>query len=106
MGIGYERKSRLNEEGVWASEVVRRLGLEENRDKYVSVEFERNNQQIHITLKDQGSGFDWEPYLRIDPERSMDNHGRGIAMARMISFDHIEYRSCGNEVVASLNILK
>jgi hypothetical protein len=44
-------------------------------------------------------GFDWQKYLEISPERAYDPNGRGIAMARMISFDSVEYRGLGNEVV-------
>lgn len=45
-----------------------------------------------MTITDQGEGFAWERYLEMDPSRAFDTHGRGIAMARMISFDSVEYR--------------
>ena len=38
----------------------------------------------------------------MSPERAFDTHGRGIAMARMLSFDEIEYQSSGNQVVARI----
>lgn len=36
----------------------------------------------------------------MSPERAFDNHGRGIAMARLLSFDQLDYNAVGNEVVA------
>ena len=74
LGISYEEKTRLNALGEWESEVERRLKL------------------------DQGAGFEWENYLDLSPDRAFDSHGRGIAMARSISFGQIEYRGKGNEV--------
>ena len=35
-----------------------------------------------------------------DPRRAFDTHGRGILMARHLTFSTLEYRGCGNEVVA------
>ncbi|HLD95062.1 MAG TPA: response regulator, partial [Alphaproteobacteria bacterium] len=54
-----------------------------------------------IRIKDQGNGFDWKKYLELSPERATDPHGRGIAMAKTLSFSRLEYQGCGNEVVAT-----
>ena len=100
LGISYDEKTELIEKGSWISEVERRISLSENSNKRVLVEVKKSNVDIRIRIKDDGSGFDWKQYLTIDAERAMDNHGRGIAMSEMISFDSIEYRGTGNEVVA------
>lgn len=47
-----------------------------------------------------GEGFNWKKYLDIDPSRATDNHGRGIAQARAISFDEITFNTKGNKVTA------
>jgi len=39
-------------------------------------------------------------YLEFSPERAFDTHGRGIALARNLSFTRLEYQGSGNEVIA------
>jgi two-component system cell cycle response regulator len=46
-----------------------------------------------------GPGFDWKKYMVIEPSRAKDNHGRGIAQARAMSFDRLSYNDTGNQVV-------
>ena len=98
LGITYREKSGLIQQDRWAGEVERRLSLPINRDKFVEVFFESTELEIAIRVKDQGTGFRWEPFLEIDPDRAFDSHGRGIAMARILSFHSLEYLGCGNEV--------
>lgn len=104
LGITYEDKSELNKKGTWQTEVERRLGLPDNQSKFVDVHFERDDTQITISITDQGPGFAWEDYLEMDPKRAFDSHGRGITMAKAISFDSIEYQGKGNEVVAAIDL--
>jgi len=100
LGITYEEKSRLNAEGAWIAELHRRRELPEHRGKRVEFEVERTPAEVRFTIRDDGPGFDWQKYLDVDPKRAFDNHGRGIAIARGMSFDRVEYRGKGNEVVA------
>jgi len=104
LGITYEEKSELNALGRWQNEVERRLGLPENADKVVEVKFQCTADEISFLIQDQGEGFDWESYLEITPERVFDNHGRGIAMSRMLSFDCLEYQGNGSQVLATLSL--
>jgi anti-sigma regulatory factor (Ser/Thr protein kinase) len=99
LGMSYLDKSQLNREREWPREVARRLSLAEYADKSATIQFERDREKISFTIRDQGEGFNWPLYMQLDPERAFDSHGR-IAMANMISFDHMEYRGSGNEVVA------
>lgn len=100
LGITYEEKTQLNATGSWDAEVRRRLALPENAGKFVGVQVERDDHEVRFVIRDQGHGFDWKRYIEIDPQRAFDNHGRGIAIARTLSFDAIEYRDLGNEVIA------
>jgi len=102
LSITYEDKSRLYATGGWREEVERRLKLPENASKRAEVSFERDDGALRFTITDQGQGFDWHSYLQIDPKRAFDTHGRGIAMANRVSFNHIEYRGCGNVVVGTV----
>lgn len=100
--IPYEEKSRFEEEDQLDAEIERRLALPEHVTKYVEVTFVRREDWIEITVTDQGVGFDWQSYISLDEQRAFDSHGRGIAMAGMLSFDKIEYRGNGNQVVCTI----
>lgn len=102
LAITYDDKSVLRTEGRWEAEVARRMALPAYRDRRVHVTFERSADAITVCIADQGAGFDWRRYLTFDPERAMDNHGRGIAMAKAFSFDTLDYRGNGNEVVVTV----
>jgi anti-sigma regulatory factor (Ser/Thr protein kinase) len=67
-----------------------------------SVRFERGGNTITVCIRDQGPGFDPAPYLQIDPNRVFDVHGRGIAIANLLSFDSLSYRQNGREAVATI----
>lgn len=98
LGITYEEKSELLSSMTWEEEVFRRQGMPENAQKWAEVCCTRTEDEITLSVKDQGTGFDWKRYLEIDPTRAVHSHGRGIALARRIAFDHLDYKGCGNEV--------
>lgn len=98
LGISFEEKARLHEQNRWEEEVARRLATPELAARRVTVEYWREPGRIRIGIRDEGDGFDWRRYLEVDPARVMAAHGRGIAMANMLSFDTVDYRGAGNEV--------
>ncbi len=102
LGIGYDEKSELNISGEWLKEIERRIESSANKNKWACISFEQDQDKITISIKDQGRGFDWHNYLELDPDRAFDNHGRGIAMAKMLSFDSIEYIGTGNKVKVTI----
>jgi sigma-B regulation protein RsbU (phosphoserine phosphatase) len=104
LGITYAEKSELSGMDRWLAELDRRAALPENAGKFVDVAFERDENAIRITVRDLGNGFDWRPYLEPDPTRVFDTHGRGITIARRLSFDELEYHDPGNEVVATIDL--
>lgn len=101
LGIGYQLKTELNKQNALRDEIAARLASDEHKHKYVEVTFEATDDKITLTVRDQGDGFDWQKYLNIDPDRATDDHGRGIAISRMRSFDDMEYVYPGNEVTCS-----
>jgi len=102
LGISYKDKTKLIETGCWESEIEHLLSIDPYRDRKVSVEFNRTKNQQAFTIIDQGEGFSWKEYMEISPERALNSHGRGIAMAKTISFDSIEYCGKGNEVYVTV----
>ena len=90
LGITYEEKKALKLRDGWEQEVERRSRLPEHRGKRVRVELERMPGLIELKITDQGDGFDWHKYLELDHARAFDPNGRGIAMARMLSFAAVQ----------------
>lgn len=104
LGITYAEKTRFTFEGRMGKEIERRLSLEENEHKWAYLSFDVSEKALKVTIKDQGSGFDWRPYLEISPDRATHPHGRGIATSKLMSFSWIEYLGCGNEVVCAVTL--
>jgi DNA-binding response OmpR family regulator len=102
LGISYEDKGKLVEEDRWRAEVDRRLALPENANKDVVVRMKKADRNLQIEIEDQGSGFDFDRYIRIDQSRLFDNHGRGIAIA-MISLN-VQYLGTGNKLVVTIPV--
>lgn len=96
--IGYAEKGNLLMKGIWEQEVRRRLLLSENRVKRVALYFEKFPNRFEVVVADDGKGFDWKPYLEIEPSRATHSNGRGIAKANLLSFDEIIYQDRGNIV--------
>lgn len=102
LGITYQEKSRLLENGCWVEEVERRLQHPEYGRREVHVHYLREQGKVRFLIEDQGNGFIPDDYLEMHPERAFDSHGRGIAMARMLSFSSVSYQGKGNVVVAEV----
>lgn len=105
LGISYQEKKRLRIANAWDAEVARRQAMPQYAARWASVTVERLPDRIEFTIRDQGAGFDWRPYLDFVAERAADPNGRGIAMARNLCFSDIEFRGNGNTVVARLPLL-
>jgi CheY-like chemotaxis protein len=99
LGITYPEKTKLVLSGNWAEEVARRLRAPENEKKVARLTFRATKDEISVTIKDEGQGFDWNKYVELSPDRATDPHGRGIAASRIMSFHSLEYLGNGNEVV-------
>ena len=89
LGITYEEKSTMESKEEWYAEIARRLALPQNVGKKVVLLYERFDQEIRFTIRDDGDGFEWHRFYDVDPRRVFDAHGRGIIMARTLSFSSV-----------------
>lgn len=101
LGISYAEKSALLASGQWQVEIDRRLNEATYADRYASVMVTIEAHQVTYTVVDQGLGFDPTRYFEFEPGRATHAHGRGIAMARRLSFSSLEYLDNGNRVRAT-----
>lgn len=104
LGISYDEKTKLNLQDQWENLINSRLASPSCKDKTVTVDFERSDDEIVFLITDQGEGFEWKEYMEISPKRAFDSHGRGIALANSISFNRIEYLERGNRVCATVSL--
>lgn len=98
LGIDYDTKSRLLMEGLWHEEVERRLAAPGYAGRQARLDCRLDGTEAVVTIQDEGNGFGWQTYLEMRPDRAFDLHGRGIALARQISFSSLEYLGNGNTV--------
>ena len=104
LGISYDEKGVLLADDKWENEIHRRLTLPQYKDKRARVHFRQGAKAIDVTITDQGAGFDWRPFMQIEPARATQNHGRGIAKANQIFFDAVTFTGNGNVVKATTNL--
>ena len=100
LGITYEEKGKLLDQDQWEHEVARRLALPENEAKQVIIRVKKEQDVLRVEIEDEGNGFDYDRYLRIDESRLFDNHGRGIAIAATTL--NLRFTTPGNKVVVTL----
>lgn len=104
LNITYDEKTFLIKEDTLYEEIDKRLTLDSNKDKKVRVEYHRNENDIRFVITDEGNGFDYESFIDLDLSQILDSHGRGIAMAKLLSFSDIDYEGCGNKVTAIIKL--
>ena len=102
LGITYDEKTQLMYDDCWEEELGRRLAAPEYLGRVATVTFQRLDGVLEFRITDQGKGFDLAKYLELDPERSLDPNGRGIAMSRRCSFSTVEFSGAGNVVTATV----
>lgn len=100
--ISCAEKSKLLRDDRLAHEITRRQALPQNVGRRVRLQFERTERELLFIIRDDGQGFDFRNYLELDPARAFEPNGRGIALARMMSFTRLEYQGVGNWVVAGV----
>lgn len=98
--IGYDKKTELIEAGIWRAEIEQMLRLPNYKNVFATATIAKKNGGTYVIIEDPGNGFQWQKYMRIDPSRAGDNHGRGIAQANTISFDKLTYNQNGTQAIA------
>lgn len=102
--ITCDEKAQLMVEGRWEREIEKRLKNEKYKHRNAYVGYEKWDDRVVLQITDDGNGFDFAAYLDIDPSRVLKPNGRGIALARLMSFDNIEFLGKGNEVRAMVYV--
>ncbi|MFC3625451.1 response regulator [Vogesella amnigena] len=100
LGVSFEEKTRLQQQEQWEQELERRLSDPQLGQRKVRLSMQRDAQALSFEVRDEGDGFDWQQFLAREPGQLLASHGRGIMIARRLSFDELEYRERGNVVRA------
>jgi anti-sigma regulatory factor (Ser/Thr protein kinase) len=96
-------KQRLLKAGRWFAELEARLADPRYLPRRVRVHFERDaDGLVTLAIEDEGPGFDWREVLAREPAGGGAVHGRGIALARALSFEDLVWEGRGNRVVARM----
>jgi len=104
VGLSYAEKTELIDKRKLYDYVSEKLAAPENKDKSVKVMLTRTESEVIVSIEDEGKGFDWQKYINFSPDRATDNHGRGIATAKLMSFDSLTYMNNGSKAVAKVII--
>lgn len=98
--IGELEKEDLVRRNMWREEIEKRLAHPDYKDLRAEIAVTRRDSGIYVLITDQGDGFAWQNYVRINPERAARACGRGIAHAATVCFDLLRYDQNGNTAVA------
>lgn len=100
LDISYTEKTELLMTKKLDDEVERLLKRADYKHKRASVSIEIYPDEIIATIKDQGSGFDWEKHSQLNSETADTPKGRGSVKA-VSYFSKIQYLGNGNEVICT-----
>lgn len=99
LNISCQQKKEFQKQGRLFEEVSERLESDEYKDRVVKVDYECNDKYVTVIIEDQGEGFEWKNYAADNIEiNNTDFSGRGIMIAKSMSFDDVEYNEKGNKV--------
>ncbi|GLR11363.1 hypothetical protein GCM10007907_01530 [Chitinimonas prasina] len=102
LGVGYAEKKAMMQSGRWREEIEALQQQPEHVGKRVKIVARRQDGRLLVEIEDEGDGFDWNRFLDFDPARAFDPNGRGISMARAMSFESLAYQGAGNVVIATI----
>jgi CheY-like chemotaxis protein len=100
LGISHEEKTELVREGTLPEEIRRRLSDVRYAARAASVRMIVEKTSVSFEIRDQGEGFEYTKFLSLSADRAFLHHGRGIAIARNLCFDTLDYTPPGNHVRA------
>lgn len=96
--ISSQEKARLKMNNSWQPEIDSRLNDPVYQYKQVEVIAELTLTHVSITVTDEGDGFEWRKLEQNESSASRAYHGRGLLVARSLSFDKMEFNEKGNQV--------
>ncbi len=102
--IGYEQKRLCLLEGRWWQELELRASNPAYANRRVQVHVEKLFNMMHVHIRDDGKGFDYQKYLGTVPttEDILSRiSGRGILTAFGL-MDEVKYLGSGNEVICNI----
>lgn len=100
--FGFDAKSKLIAQGGWDDALAARSRDPAYAAGLVEATMIRQENGLILTVKDNGPGFDWRPFIKADPARASLRCGLGISRANAYIFNKLAYNETGNEVSAVL----
>ncbi len=102
LGVGFSEKRDLLLSGRLHDELRRRLSQVPWAQRSATASLEVDGRRVRLVVEDEGEGFDFTNVLEQQPDLTAP-HGRGIFLARAMSFDRLRYEGRGNRVVAEVD---
>ena len=106
LGICSDEKSELQKQGNWLKEIEKRIESPEYNKKFVTVSVTRTQNEMILTVIDQGKGFDWQSHVlkAHSASPSEATHGRGVDIAKQLVFSSMQYSGNGNTVTCAISL--
>ncbi len=104
LGFSYADKAAAIDAGTWPGDLETRRATPEYRNRVAQLSVFKTDYAMLFLVCDEGHGFDWHAYLELDPSRVTDANGRGIALARQLSFNRLDYAGDGSVVLGAIDI--
>ncbi|MCC5813584.1 MAG: response regulator [Leptospira sp.] len=100
--IGCDMKQQLLENDVYHTEVQKRQSSTQFKNRKVKITFEKTNEKFTLRVVDEGKGFNYNEWGKLDlmKDNLFRSSGRGILIARTLSFDELNYIGNGNTLEA------
>lgn len=105
LGVTYREKSLLKWEGDWEGKSVADSNCRSSRGGWRRFAPGYRRRPLSSPSPIRGRASTGEKFMQFDPERAFDPNGRGIAMAKAMSFSSLCYQGKGNVVVASVAVV-
>jgi CheY-like chemotaxis protein len=101
--IGYEAKRECLLSGHWWQELELRAQNPLYANRRVQVHVEKMFNMMHVQIRDDGKGFDYEQHLKSPPAGDLLSRisGRGVLTAFGL-MDEVKYIGSGNEVICNI----
>jgi len=97
LGISFDDKSKAISEGRLAELIAEKGRESDAAGRAVCITSRLTADLFEITIRDDGTGFDWQNLPAVEPENILAFNGRGIFLTK-IYFDEVFFNESGNEV--------